>query len=179
MPFEDTPLPADFQVKPLVPLKYGRGNPPRKKKGQVAKVTRDVKQGILEGAISHGSDGEGTGGLAGYFQMCAAKYPKHYMGLLGKLVPLNVNNTGTGASPTVINIVGVESGTFINEHGEQYQPPEEEPLEIEQLPEPAPPMSALEAKLLELKPQELLALAKALGMSEEPDPDLGWNTRRR
>ena len=45
MPFEDHPLPAAFHVEPIVPRKPGRGgnHPPRKKKGAINKLTRDVK----------------------------------------------------------------------------------------------------------------------------------------
>ena len=52
MPFEDHPLPAAFHVEPIVPRKPGRGgnHPPRKKKGAINKLTRDVEAGILDGA---------------------------------------------------------------------------------------------------------------------------------
>src|SRR4051794_38955470 len=92
MPFTDRPLPDDFEVSSIAPRKpgkrlFGPDNPGIKPKGAVAKITRDLKAGILSGAAMHGADGEGLGGLEGYLQMCASKYPKHYMHLLGKLLP--------------------------------------------------------------------------------------------
>src|SRR6476646_4670678 len=109
MPFgiPDIPIPADFEVSAIAtPRRKPKFMPPGKPKGAVAKVTRDVKQGILNGAISHGFDGEGLGGLDGYFAMCAARYPKHYMSLLGKLMPIQLHNEGlTGTSIGTVNVL--------------------------------------------------------------------------
>lgn len=84
------------------------GNP-----GAVNRITRDLKAGILNGAIAHGADGEGLGGLDGYLQMCAARFPKHYMHLLGKLLPLtldaDVNKTVVG----VVNVVSIRSDNYM------------------------------------------------------------------
>ena len=89
MPFTDRPLPDDFQVSSIAPRKpgkrlFGPDNPGGKPKGTVAKITRDLKEGILQSAIAHGANGGGENGLQGYLQMCATKYPKHYMHLLGQ-----------------------------------------------------------------------------------------------
>lgn len=178
MPFTDRPLPEVFQVTPIVPLKHGRGNPPRKKKGAVAKLTRDVKAGILEGAIAHGSDGEGLGGLTGYFEMCAAKYPKVYMHLLGKLMPVQLHAEGLpGPSITSVSIISVPTNTYLSvadmqrlqdgamptiEHVPQEITSEPVP---EHVPEPASDrLAVLEAELNGLTYDELLARARQCGL---------------
>ena len=64
MPFgiPDIPVPADFEIEPIAtPRKKGKGNLPHfgRLPGHINKLSRDLKQGILNGAIAHGSDGEG------------------------------------------------------------------------------------------------------------------------
>ena len=178
MPYEDHPLPAAFHVEPIVPLKHGRGNPPRKQKGAVAKITRDVKQGILEGAIAFGSDGEGTGGLTGYFEMCAAKFPKAYMHLLGKLMPIQLHGEGlSGPSITSVNIISVPTDNYLSAEdmarlrGQtqtiEHVPPSEPLKPIEPI-EPPPPVTIenLKAELRSMGHERLLELARALNVGE-------------
>ena len=181
MPFEDHPLPAAFHVEPIVPRKPGRGgnHPPRKKKGAINKLTRDVKAGILDGAIAYGSDGEGTGGLTGYFEMCAARYPKQYMYLLGKLVPLNITGDGAAGHQTLsVNIISVPTDTYLSSEDMarlrgSTQTIEHVPQAIahEPAPELAPKpasdrLAALEARLATLPRADLLRLA---GVTDEDD----------
>ena len=60
MPFTDRPLPADFEVPAIAPRKpgkylFGPNRPsPGKAKGAVAKITRDIKNGIVEAAENIG-----------------------------------------------------------------------------------------------------------------------------
>jgi hypothetical protein len=78
------------------------------------KLTRDIKEGIIDGAVAHGSDGKGKGGLNGYLTMCARLYPKQYMYLLGKLLPFVVRNT-VDATLRVdkVNVVPIQSDRYV------------------------------------------------------------------
>lgn len=111
----DRPLPTDFAVPAIAPPKRKPKFIPNKPKYAVAKITRGLKQGILDGAAAHGFDGEGQGELEGYFQMCAAKYPKHYLALIGKIVPLTIDSNATGNVITAVNIVSIPSGNFLSQ----------------------------------------------------------------
>jgi hypothetical protein len=156
-------LPANLELPVLQPKRkpnrYGPNNPPPGKgrtKGAINKITADLKQGILRGAATCGYDGEGLGGVDGFLLMCAQRYPKHYLTLLGKMLPLNLNadvNTST-ASISEIRMVSVPSDHyFIPEAGDspseagtfKHIPPLEPLAPIERAepaqyvaPEPAP-----------------------------------------
>jgi hypothetical protein len=114
MPVEDRPLPDDFNVQPIVPHK-AKPKPPRKLPGAVAKVTRSLKEGILNGAALCGYDGAGLGGVDGFLLMCAQRHPKHYMQLLGKLVPHTLHADVKGATISSVRIISVPAGHFLKE----------------------------------------------------------------
>ena len=179
MPFGvDRPLPADFEVRSLrepPPPKPKKSFPPGVKFGREAgivnKVTRDLKVGILNGAIAHGADGSGEGGLEGYLFMCATKYPKHYLALLGKLVPLQLTgNPQLGQHISTVNVISVPSGTFLSKediekehtHSLDWRPapfepePEPTPEPVQQLALAAPESASLMAELDKLSYDELL-----------------------
>jgi hypothetical protein len=101
MPFCDRPLPDSFQPTPVGNLKR-RGVKPV---GAVARITRDLKHGIIDAAAAYGSDGNGKGGLTGYLFFLAGKHPKAFAGLLGKMLPLQVN----GSVSSVVSQVNVVS----------------------------------------------------------------------
>lgn len=86
----------------------------RRRTGTRNKITRDLKDGIIEGAVRHGSDGKGKGGLNGYLQMCAHKHPKQYMQLLGKLLPYQITADKNIGSIGSINIVAAPSNFFLS-----------------------------------------------------------------
>ena len=125
-------LPADFELpklrdKRLDNLTYHEGRTP----GAINRITKDLKTGILNGAIAHGADGRGKDGLDGYLCMCAARYPKHYLQVLAKLPPLQVHGEGfAGPSIGTIQIVAVPHDHYLSAEdiakvrGEPYQPPE-------------------------------------------------------
>jgi hypothetical protein len=171
-------LPADLELSVLQPPKprqYGPDNPPPglgRPKGSINKITADLKAGIMDGAAAYGFDGAGLGGVEGYLAMCAAKYPKHYMVLLGKLLPLQVNNDVAFTGPAVVvNIVGIPRGRKLSpeeaarlsaagptiEHAEIENT---EPAAIEEAAPPAPRFAALEAKLAAMSDEQLRALAE-------------------
>ena len=67
------------------------GNTMAKRKRQHNKITRDLKEGIIDAAIAVGEDGKGKGGLLGYLKMLARKHPKYYVQLLARVLPLQVS----------------------------------------------------------------------------------------
>lgn len=86
----------------------------RRKKGELNKITRDIKQGCIAGLARHGSNGRGEGGFEGFIFYLAKRHPKSVARIVEKLLPLNVNATGmSGAAITSINIVSVPENHFV------------------------------------------------------------------
>jgi len=135
MPFDAIELPADFNPPRI---KSRRPDPPRKQPGSIARITRDLKQGIVDAAAAYGSDGNGEGGLTGYLFHLADKHPKAFAGLLGKLLPLQVNgqiNSVVGQ----INIVSVPADTFLTQADVNRMSPAAPTIEHEPAaPDPGP-----------------------------------------
>jgi hypothetical protein len=117
MTFVDRPLPAGLSLpnlrgrnpNSLANLTSGEGRMP----GTINKISKDLKEGIIEGAVVHGYDGKGEGGLYGYLAMCAAKFPKAYLQLLGRLLPMQVRGDGPIVPGVNISIMSVDSGTYL------------------------------------------------------------------
>ena len=177
MTFVDRPLPAGLLLPAIAPpRRKPKFIPPPKQKGTLAKVTKDVKNGILGGAIAHGFDGSGLGGLEGYFQMCASLYPRDYLDLLAKLLPFqNNNNGGDGVvrPGVMLNIVSIPTGEFLSaEDCEKMRAPglqvDQTPIKqvkLEHYAEPAPeiePQAAENQRLLELS-ASIKDLARLVG----------------
>jgi len=70
-------------------------------------LSRDIKEAIISGAAAYGKDGKGEGGMPGYLEMCAAEFPKEYMGLLARLVPLQVRGQAEGSAGINIGSVNI------------------------------------------------------------------------
>ena len=184
MTFVDTPLPASLELVPL------REPTPRERrlanlrhdgrlKGVKNKICRDLKEGLLEGAILHGFDGEGEGGLIGFCLHLAKRHPKAYCGLLGKILPYNVNAAVSGGSRIgSINIVSVPSGSYLSSEAiekmrspglvfnqsapsEQIEPPKSEP-EPEFVPQTERERQLLD-RLEALSPEQLQEVARQAG----------------
>jgi len=68
----------------------GKGRP----KGAANKTTTALKEAILQAAAEHGEDDTGTDGLKGYLRKVAREDVKAFTGLLGRVLPLDVNATG-------------------------------------------------------------------------------------
>lgn len=74
-------------------------------KGSPNKTTALLKEAILKAAASAG----GKAGLIGYLKTQAVKQPGPFMGLLGKVLPLQIGNDGDEAfQVTVIERVIVD-----------------------------------------------------------------------
>lgn len=69
----------------------GKGRP----KGAVNKTTTALKEAILRAATEHGEDDTGTNGLTGYLRKVAREDVKAFAGLLGRVLPLDVNAAGS------------------------------------------------------------------------------------
>ena len=80
--------------------------------GQANRMTRDIKQGIVDAAEMHGSDGKGKDGLTGYLFHLAKKHPKAFSSLIGKTIPLQVN-ARVGTFIGSVNIVSVPTERFL------------------------------------------------------------------
>lgn len=187
MTFIDRPLPADFEVPAIVPLKIKR--PPGKPKGAIAKITRDLKEGVISAAEIVGSDGAGTGGLTGFLVDLATHHKRAFASLLVKILPMQVSGNATlGAHIGAINVISVPAGGYLSEadierfkrpghNDDGSSVPNSQPayplLELEQppTPEPAPvqelpSLAAIEATLAALPREILLRLA---GISDADD----------
>ena len=141
MPFQDRPLPANFEVSSIIQHKTKR-TPPRKPKGAIAKITRDLKEGIIDAAVIVGSDGEGTGGLTGFLVDLALHHKKAYAGLLAKILPLQISpHYNAGAMIGSVNIISVPTGSHFSaaelQRIEQGQGTLDVMPQLEQLDEPA------------------------------------------
>lgn len=58
--------------------------------GAIAKNTRILKDAIMLAAELEGSDGEGTGKLVGYLRKVAREDVRAFVSLLGRVIPLQV-----------------------------------------------------------------------------------------
>jgi hypothetical protein len=72
-----------------------------RQKGTPNRVTAMVKDAIVEAAEAVGEDGKGKGKLKGYLSRLAVDEPRAFAGLLGRVIPLQVNN-GNGRTIQVM-----------------------------------------------------------------------------
>ncbi|MCA1498850.1 hypothetical protein [Bradyrhizobium sp. NBAIM14] len=100
---------ADQRLKNL---KSGRG----RRWGSRNRIPRDLRQAVIDAAIAHGSDGHGRGGLTGYGFFLASRHPKAFAGLLGKLLPLQIDGHVTSHF-SQINIVPIPSDHYLGSDG--------------------------------------------------------------
>jgi hypothetical protein len=64
-------------------------------KGQPTLMQKSLKQAIMEACEWAGEDGEGKNGVTGYLANLAINYPKLFVRLLERLLPLQVDGTGS------------------------------------------------------------------------------------
>jgi hypothetical protein len=145
--------------------------PPGKPKGAVAKITRDIKNGVLTAAENLGSDGNGTGGFIGYCEYLGRFHPKAFAHLLGKMLPLQVHSEGlVGASIGTVNVISVPADHYVKSPGDGTGMPVIEHLPSELSPAPMQEFAAssqhetrLIAALENLSVETLEQLAASLG----------------
>lgn len=85
---------ADLNEKQTAEYGKGRAGPGRPK-GLANKTTTALKEAILLAAAEHGEDDKGKHGLTGYLRKVAREDVKAFAGLLGRVLPLDVNATGS------------------------------------------------------------------------------------
>jgi hypothetical protein len=94
-----------------------------RKKGRPNLHTRDIRAALLAAGESLGSDGQGTGGLTGFFMEVGRKKPEVLGGWISDLLPrvAKVDEDGEPVQATRLSltIVGVPSGTFLSR--EEYE----------------------------------------------------------
>jgi hypothetical protein len=76
----------------------------------------DLRTLILDAAAAIGFDGGGRDGLLGYLKFAASTYPKQYMALLSKVLPLQIDSKSTINVIEHVNIVSVPA--------DRYMPPQ-------------------------------------------------------
>ena len=100
---------------PTTPRKPGSFPPghqgPRRVRGVPNRTTRELRAAIIDAAAAHGSDGAGAGQLTGYLYFLAARHPKAFTGLLGKLLPLQVS--GSVQSIGQVNVVSIPMDRYL------------------------------------------------------------------
>jgi hypothetical protein len=91
--------------------KPGPGRPP----GAQNKLTKTLKEAILQAAEDVGYDGEGDEGLVGYLKKVAKEDVKAFSSLLGKVLPMTVANPDGEAFRTenewTVRLVRANAGT--------------------------------------------------------------------
>jgi hypothetical protein len=73
----------------------------------------DLRTLILDAAAAIGMDGSGRDGLVGYLKYAAASFPKQYMALLSKVLPLQIDSKSTINVIEHVNIVSVPSDRYM------------------------------------------------------------------
>ena len=91
----------------------------RRGKGRPNKITRDIRHGLIESAIEHGSDGKGAGGLKGFFSFLLREDLRSYAALIGRCLPLqakiDVDSTSNVTFDTGfnVNVIAVPPGVHL------------------------------------------------------------------
>jgi hypothetical protein len=109
--------PINPNPRPKKPGTYGRGNPPPGKgrvPGSANRIGRDLKIAVLTAAANVGRSGSGKGGLVGYLEFLAGRHPKAYAGLLGRVLPLQINADVNNAVIGAINVVSIPCDRFLS-----------------------------------------------------------------
>ena len=81
-----SPKPGPYRFKPRRQKEGGR------RIGSTNKVPRLLKEAIMLAAELEGSNGQGSGELVGFFRKVAREDPKLFTKLLGRVLPLQVEN---------------------------------------------------------------------------------------
>ena len=90
--------------------KVGSNRPKRPKTGGRTagtpnKVTKALREAVVEAAEKVGEDGKGKDGAVGYLVMLAKSEPKAFASLLGRAMPLQVEGPGEGGAHVFQKIV--------------------------------------------------------------------------
>ena len=83
------PKPGPYRFKP------GRQKESGRRIGSTNKVPRLLKEAIILAAELEGSNGQGSGKLVGFLRKVAREDPRGFVKLLGRVLPLQVENPTT------------------------------------------------------------------------------------
>jgi hypothetical protein len=186
MPYVDRPLPETLELPRLCeprPRYNGKANLRNgpgigRVKGHQNKITRDLKEGLLEGAILHGYNGLGEDGLVGYCHYLAERHPKTYASLLARLLPFNMNANVATASIGEVRVISVPSGSHLtraaidalaHDSTLQSMPAEAnllEPTQVAEVEAPAVTPIVQETEVQTQEEAQLLAKLEALPIEE-------------
>lgn len=92
--------PAQFVNSPhggrIKPRKKGMPRPEGagRKKGTPNKVNKLIKDALVEAAEKVGENGKGSLGIVGYFMRIAKQRPDLFCGMIGKIIPLQIQGSG-------------------------------------------------------------------------------------
>jgi hypothetical protein len=73
----------------------------------------DLRLLILDAAAALGFDGNGREGLLGYLKYAASTFPKQYMALISKVLPLQIDSKSTVNVIEHVNIVSVPPDRYV------------------------------------------------------------------
>jgi len=73
----------------------------------------DLKALIIDAAAAIGFDGNGRDGILGYLKFAASSYPKQYMALLSKIIPLQIDSKSSITVIEHVNIVSVPPDRYM------------------------------------------------------------------
>jgi hypothetical protein len=73
----------------------------------------DLRTLILDAAAAIGMDGSGRDGLLGYLKFAASTYPKQYLQVISKVLPLQVDSHSTVNVIEHVNIVSVPPDRYM------------------------------------------------------------------
>ena len=113
MTFVDRPLPESLELPTIGKLKRLANLRPRNP-GQLNRVTRDLKEGLIEAAVNVGRDGAGTDGLVGFLEDTAIRHRKAFCGLLAKILPMQVTQEGGTTRIQTINVISVPTDNYLS-----------------------------------------------------------------
>jgi hypothetical protein len=91
-------------------------------KGTPNRISRDLREGILDAAIAHGADGNGKNGLAGCCDWLLRSHTKAFVPLLVRLLPLQVSGEVVRHTKLHVTIQPIPRGSFYDKAGVLHPP---------------------------------------------------------
>ena len=77
------------------------------------KITRDLKEGIIDGAAKHGFNGKASGVSPRLSPDVRQEVPTRIHAIAGRLLPLSISANANSIAPLTVNIIGVEPGEYV------------------------------------------------------------------
>lgn len=94
----------------------GRAGPGRGK-GTPNKTTRILREAVILAAEQMGRDGKGKEGLVGYLKKLADKHPDLFVGLLGRVLPMQLVGPSDGPVKVEVELTLPEMQRRLEEEG--------------------------------------------------------------